>query len=321
MAADIQTFRCVLCDAADMPMHVTGSVKGDPSGILTSVRCPACGHVQLYPPKYDLGFYESDGQVANVIAGSGTPMTTLFEHSWIEARRRANRFGMHGIDLAAMRADLALLDVGGGYGFFGSEVLRRNPAARVTVMEPSAMRVEIGRAEIAACDNPAALPMFDVGLLDEDFATAHAGSWDLVTMWHVVEHVPDPVSLLRLALRLLRPGTGRLCIEVPNFADDLLELSPAYRQRHFMAEHISYFTPTTLEAAALRADPGAAVAVHGHQRYGIYNYFHWAHFNEPQGASPDMFPGKDRWWLETAWRTEKEQALTSDALYMVVQPS
>jgi 2-polyprenyl-3-methyl-5-hydroxy-6-metoxy-1,4-benzoquinol methylase len=312
---------CVICDAVEPTFDVVSDyVKGDPSGVLTTVRCPSCSHVQLHPPIYDLSLYERDGQVASVIAGYGTPISKLLEHSWVEARRRADRFGEHGHDLAAIGSDLNLLDVGGGYGLFGSEVLRRNPAARVTVMEPSTMRVEIGRTEIARSDAPWAMPVFEVALLDDEFAKVHEGSFDVVTMWHVVEHVPSPVSLLRLALRLLRPGTGRLCIEVPNFADDLLGLSPAYLQRHFMAEHISYFTPATLEAVARRAAPRADVTLYGHQRYGIYNYFHWAHFNEPQGASPDMFPGKDRWWLETEWRTTKENALTSDALYMVVQP-
>lgn len=297
-----------------------GSVQGDPSNVLTVLRCSTCGHVQLHPPKYDLGFYQHDGQVTNVVASYGTPMAKLFEHSWMEARRRVDRFAAYGISLVAKGAEFVSLDVGGGYGFFGAELLRRHPAALVSVLEPSAMRVEMGQKEITAAGGPCIMPRFEVALLDDDFATAHAGSYDLVTMWHVIEHLPDPVSFLRLALRLLRPGVGRLCVEVPNFADDLLALSPGYRQRHFMVEHISYFTPAALESAVLRADPTATVTVHGYQRYGIYNYFHWAHLNVPQGANPDMFPGEGRWWLETAWRAAKEATRTSDALFMVVIP-
>lgn len=318
--SQLRPFECVLCKSSGNALRIASAVKGDPSGTLSAVRCPTCGHVQLYPPEYDLSFYEQDGQVANVVSGYGTAMEKLFEHSWIEARRRVDRFAKHGIDVLARGADLRLLDVGGGYGLFAAEMLRRVPGAQVTVLEPSTTRIEIGRAQIAANGDPSIMPFFEPVLLDERYVEAHAGTFDLVTMWHVLEHLPDPIGLLRLAMRLLRPGTGKLCVEVPNFADDLMDLSPAYRARHFMAEHVSYFSPTALEATARWADPDAIVAVHGYQRYGIYNYFHWAHFNSPQGANPDMFPGADRWWLETAWRAAKESTRTSDALFMTIEP-
>lgn len=40
-------------------------------------------------------------------------------------------------------------------------------------------------------------------------------SFDLITMWDLVEHVPDPISLLREAERVLKP-TGMLLILTPN---------------------------------------------------------------------------------------------------------
>jgi hypothetical protein len=85
-----------------------------------------------------------------------------------------------------------------------------------------------------------------------------------------------------------------------------------------MHEHISYFSADALERMARRVFPGAAVEVTGYQRYGIFNYFHWIHHNAPQGARPDMFE-RDRWWLETTWRTAREAARTSDALLLVVR--
>jgi len=49
-----------------------------------------------------------------------------------------------------------------------------------------------------------ALP--DVGL--------QPGSFDVITFWHVVEHLPDPGTVLRHAVSLLRPG-GVLAVGVP----------------------------------------------------------------------------------------------------------
>lgn len=313
-------FQCVLCGSGGQPVLVESKVKGDTRRLLRVVQCPECSHVQLFPPEYDLGLYEQDGQVAAVVSGYGTPLEKVLEHSWIEARRRVERFARHGIDLAVYAPGPRILDVGGGYGFFGVEMLRQFPGTDLIVLEPSEMRVQMGKDHIAANVDPAHQPRFEVALLDEAFVAANLNAFDLVTMWHVLEHLPDPVGLLSLALQVLRPGTGLLCIEVPNLNAELMGLSPAFRKRHFMLEHISYFTPATLEATARRAAAEAHIHVHGHQRYGIFNAAHWIELNKPQGANPDMFPGTDRWWLEGTWCRALEESRTSDALFMVVAP-
>ena len=169
--------------------------------------------------------------------------------------------------------------------------------------------------------NSVVAPDMVVGLLDDDFVDRHAGHFDVVTLWHVLEHVPEPAALLTMAARVIRPGTGVICVEVPNLKDELLGRSSAFHRRTFMMEHISYFSPETLSDVALRALPNADVSVTGYQRYGIFNYIHWIDQNAAQGAHPDMFPGTDRWWLETSWRAVREQTLTSDALYMTVRSS
>jgi 2-polyprenyl-3-methyl-5-hydroxy-6-metoxy-1,4-benzoquinol methylase len=42
------------------------------------------------------------------------------------------------------------------------------------------------------------------------------GSFDVVTMWHVLEHLSEPALVLRQVKRILKPG-GRLILEVPNY--------------------------------------------------------------------------------------------------------
>jgi 2-polyprenyl-3-methyl-5-hydroxy-6-metoxy-1,4-benzoquinol methylase len=280
---------------------------------MIAVICKSCGHTQLYPQEYDVAFYEEDGQVNNVVKHYGTPQKTVFDHSFVEAKRRRLRFGDKGVKLSE---EMRLLDIGGGYGFFGGEMTRAYPQAEITVLEPSRIRTEIGAAQMV--ENGMVPPCFEVGILDQPYADAYAGHFDVVTLWHVLEHVLDPVELIRLTLQIVKP-TGSVCIEVPNLCDDTISLSPAFRDRSFMQEHISYFTPATLVDVAKRADPQATGEVHGYQRYGIFNWFHWIHFNKPQGASPDLFQGEDRFWLEAHWRAEKERSLTSDALFMVLR--
>ncbi|MFA5593565.1 MAG: class I SAM-dependent methyltransferase [Micavibrio sp.] len=318
---------CVLCNAEGPASPVAHQVKGDPHGKLRVVACANCGHTQLNPPQYDLEFYDEDGQVENVKKFYGTPSEVIYRHAFIEARRRTERFVTSGPPLDGDMADGArkkILDVGGGYGFFGAHVVQQHPCADVVVLEPSARRLEMGREKMhengVLPDVGAERLDLRIGLLDDDFARAHAGRFDLVTLWHVLEHVPDPVGLLRLASQVVKPG-GTVCVEVPNLNDDLMRRSPAFRDRWFMVEHISYFSPAILAMAAKRALPGAEVEVYGYQRYGLFNYMHWISFNAPQGANPDMFEGKDRWWLEASWRATREQTLCSDAIYMTMTRS
>ena len=307
------SFKCLLCQETGPYENIHHAISGDTRGEMIAVRCNSCAHTQLFPPEYDATFYEADGQVNNVVKQYGTPKQTVFDHSFVEAKRRRLRFREKGVELSD---DMRLLDIGGGYGFFGGEMTRSYPRADIVILEPSRARTEIGAAQMA--ENGMTPPRFEVGMLDQSYADSHADHFDVVTLWHVLEHVPDPVELVRLALQIVKP-TGAVCIEVPNLLDDTMSLSPAFRDRSFMQEHVSYFAPATLLDAARRASSKVDAEISGYQRYGIFNWFHWVHFNKPQGASPDLFEGEDRLWLEKHWRSEKERTLTSDALFMVLR--
>jgi SAM-dependent methyltransferase len=70
-------------------------------------------------------------------------------------------------------------------------------------------------------------------------------AFDLVTLVHVVEHLPDPRATLEAAVRLLRPG-GTLVLVTPNFGsldsrlhrDDWFPLDPP--------RHLFLFSPASI---------------------------------------------------------------------------
>ena len=53
------------------------------------------------------------------------------------------------------------------------------------------------------------------------------GKYDVIVMFQVLEHIPEPVLFLKNVGRLLKK-TGKLIIEVPNLDDHLLNLNEEY---------------------------------------------------------------------------------------------
>ena len=123
---------------------------------------------------------------------------------------RAGR-GRH---LAAARAMLphpepeSWLDVGTGHGHFPAVAKEVHPYTSFDGLDPT-RRVEkaqaAGRVEEAHRGR----------LTDPETAERLRARYDVVSMFHHLEHTPDPREELRAALTVLRPG-GHLLVEVPD---------------------------------------------------------------------------------------------------------
>lgn len=97
-----------------------------------------------------------------------------------------------------------LLDIGCGQGTFLAEMERAGWNVHGIEPDPSAAAVA-RRSGIAVASEP----------LEE--SSLPVGSFDAVTMNHVIEHFHDPIAALRISRRLLKPG-GILWITTPNLA-------------------------------------------------------------------------------------------------------
>jgi 2-polyprenyl-3-methyl-5-hydroxy-6-metoxy-1,4-benzoquinol methylase len=97
-----------------------------------------------------------------------------------------------------------ILDVGCGRGILPA--LMRERGWEAHGLEFSEMSARHARDELR-------LPIFVGDFLRSSYADS---SFDAVVLWHVLEHVPDPVATIRRARQILKPG-GLLVIAVPNF--------------------------------------------------------------------------------------------------------
>jgi SAM-dependent methyltransferase len=202
-------------------------------------RCESCGLCWLLDPPigselaglYASGFYEP-------APARGGPLVR-------QLHRLNNAIRLR--ELNAMEPG-RLLDVGCGKGRF--------------LAAASAVGWEVLGIEFALASAEAARAAYGVDVIAGDFLDVPLqGGFDAVTMWHVLEHLPDPSAAVARAAGLLRPG-GRIVISVPNI-DSL--------QAHFGGEHwfhldlprhLFHFSPRSLSALVERA--GLRVARIGH---------------------------------------------------------
>lgn len=92
-------------------------------------------------------------------------------------------------------------------------------------------------------------------------ATFPDGSFDLVTAFHSLEHMPDPLGALARMMGWLAPG-GLAIVEVPNVGSLGARLFGSYWSGFDLPRHLVHFTPTTMGTMVERAGGVVAGAEH-----------------------------------------------------------
>lgn len=132
---------------------------------------------------------------------------------------------------ARLPAGGRILDVGCGNGEFMAAA--REAGYRVTGTDISVPAVELCRSR-------------GLDAVAGDFLTLpFDGEFDAVTMWDVIEHLPDPAAFVSRARSLLRPG-GYLVIKTPGVTDRMfamVKVAPRMAASVLHEDHIQFFTP------------------------------------------------------------------------------
>lgn len=245
---------CYLCQGRDFKSR-EGRARDNPS--LEILECLSCGLVFLSSFEHvGAGFYES-GEMHKAEIDADL-------QAWLKETEQDDdrRFD----SIKQRIAGRSVLDFGCGHGGF---------LVRARDVSPRVVGIEVEKRLTSHFDAVGLKVYQELDDLHEHF--------DVITLFHVLEHLPDPVSMLKkLAMKLNKAGC--IIIEVPNANDALLSLynNRAFSHFTYWSPHLYLFTEKTLgmvsDRAGLRTNYVDQV-----QRYPLSNHLYWLALGKPGG--------------------------------------
>jgi len=100
-------------------------------------------------------------------------------------------------------------------------------------------------------------------------------NYDIITFFHVLEHVKNPVEFLKSSISKIK-NVKHVVIEVPNTNEALMKLynNLNYSYNHYCIDHLWYFTEDTLKNVL--TDAGLNIQLITQiQRYPLQNHLKW----------------------------------------------
>jgi SAM-dependent methyltransferase len=222
---------CPVCGSPDLHDKLQVQDKSVSQETFTIQQCAACGF-QFTNPRPDAAsidkYYESDAYVSHNSSAQG-----LINRVYKVARYFTVRYKVGLITKLNDGRAGHLLDYGCGTGHFLARA--KQAGWQVTGLEPNARARQDAAARVGQ-------PILEASAL----ATLAPASFDIITLWHVLEHVHALHETLNQLLAALKPG-GKLLIAVPN-AESLD--AQHYRQNwaaYDVPRHLYHFAPAPMQ--------------------------------------------------------------------------
>jgi 2-polyprenyl-3-methyl-5-hydroxy-6-metoxy-1,4-benzoquinol methylase len=236
---------CYLCGSTALTLHQANRDYA-------FVRCHRCGLRRQHPvpgPEsldvlYHSEFYEDRG----------------LDRSYDNLPRFARELISDRVDCLTRATGKTgrLLDVGCGTGLFLEAARRAGWEVRGT---------ETSEDSIAYASRFTSAPIFHGELASLD----DRSSYDALTYWDVLEHLPDPRAELRLAHDRLNPG-GVVGVSLPSVQGLKARLQRnGWRYYARSMGHISHFTPRTLAMLLAQAD-FEVIEVRTHGAFNLWKF-------------------------------------------------
>ncbi len=226
---------CPSCQSSEAHLYFTKRVNRTDHAI---VQCDACGLLYLdpMPTAAELdAYYNNPAYFDGDEAGYGDDYLKQRASIDRDSHRRLKRIQA----MAPSNGERHILDIGCAAGFFLDAARRQG--WRVSGVELSTDMAAHASA-LLGVDVPVA---FDA----RNYAPV---SFDAITLWEVIEHLPHPLDMLQQLRLLLKPG-GVVALSTPNTGHWQAQHKPDWWNEFKPPAHVIYFTEATLKDTLQRA--------------------------------------------------------------------
>ena len=149
-----------------------------------------------------------------------------------------------------------ILDFGCGWGGFLKRTIKAKSLAGIELRKECIFYIKKNIKKIKVSDN---LNNFNE-------------KYDIITMFHVLEHIPYQIKTLKELKKKLTKN-GKIVIEVPNANDFLLKLKE-FKKFTFWSEHLILHTENSLRKI-LEVSGFEKIRIKYYQRYNFSNHLGW----------------------------------------------
>ncbi len=234
----IHQTRCMVCGSTNLKTAFKVKDHSISGAFFPLVDCLDCGlrFTQNAPDAASIGpYYQSENYISHSNTKKG--MVNQLYHTareWMLKRKR----NLIEKEVKGKK----VLDVGSGTGYFLNHLKQHG-------FETLGVEVDEGARQFAR-------DQFHLDVRPtEDLAEGRiVGTFDAITLWHVLEHLHDPHTYLERIFNLLE-AEGVLIIAVPNFSSLDAEHYGAEWAAYDVPRHLWHFKPETLER--LLSDKGS----------------------------------------------------------------
>jgi len=204
------------------------SVSGKSFSIYECAEC-TLRFTQDAPDIHSIGqYYKSENYISHTNTSEG-----FINRLYQIVRKRTLRQKRKLISKITGRNKGTLLDVGSGTGSFVNEM--KQNSWEVTGLEPDEDARQVARQSFG-CE------LFSIDTLFH----LPENTFDVITLWHVLEHVHDLHGYLRQFKKLLKED-GRLVVAVPNYTSFDASVYKEFWAAYDVPRHLYHFSPLSMK--------------------------------------------------------------------------
>jgi SAM-dependent methyltransferase len=230
MNQTIHYTNCPVCGSSDIKNILSAkdyTVSGETFVIAECNSCSLRFTQDVPTADYIAPYYKSEDYISHTNTSKGL-INRMYQH----VRKRTMTKKRRLIERSTGLKKGKLLDVGSGVGTFVQEM--KEHGWEVTGIEPDADARAVAKK------------LYDLELSGSDkFYHLPPGSFDAITLWHVLEHVDD-LSAYTQQLKALLKENGKLFIAVPNYTSKDAAIYKEHWAAYDVPRHLYHFSPRSM---------------------------------------------------------------------------